>query len=193
MNTGQRTIATVLALVASLLVLNLVVKGTAPARAGQVATVQAQPTLVDGEYDDGLFWRFFSDGTVDVTSFGWGTFPANCVPIDPPWCDPGDEGPHVVLPPAAPPGSPGPTVVAGRWQLPRLLRFWSDGSVDVTSIQFASDTHWCVPVPMCLDPGPFQVIGPAPYPSCAPFDSDLDGTVGITDFLTLLANWGPCP
>jgi len=27
---------------------------------------------------------------------------------------------------------------------------------------------------------------------CAP-DFDGDGTVGILDLLTLLANWGPCP
>ncbi len=29
--------------------------------------------------------------------------------------------------------------------------------------------------------------------SCCPWDTDNDGTVGIVDFLNLLANWGPCP
>jgi hypothetical protein len=32
-----------------------------------------------------------------------------------------------------------------------------------------------------------------PVPPCDPADLDKDGTVGILDFLLLLAAWGPCP
>ena len=35
-----------------------------------------------------------------------------------------------------------------------------------------------------------DLVGSAPG---GPPDFNGDGTVGITDFLELLANWGPCP
>lgn len=192
LNSGNKTVAGLLAVVAGLLGLNVIVKGTPPARASQARAGAGEPVLVDGDYTNeagAKVWRFFSDGTVDVTNFSW---QGGCAPASS--CDPGEEGPHVVLPPAKPPGSPGPTIVAGRRQDTHILRYWSDGSVDVTTVSFAGDTNWCVPVPTCgANSGPFQVIGPAPNPACAFFDSDVDGAIGVNDFLDLLANWGPCP
>ncbi len=50
-----------------------------------------------------------------------------------------------------------------------------------------------MPVPVCgANSGPYQVTGPAAYPVCAPYDTDVDGEVDINDFLDLLMNWGPC-
>ena len=46
-----------------------------------------------------------------------------------------------------------------------------------------------------INDGGGNVIGticPPPAPEC-PGDIDNDGEVGITDFLKVLANWGPCP
>ncbi len=47
-----------------------------------------------------------------------------------------------------------------------------------------------------VDTGPAEstsvVVGSGPCPVCDG-DVDTDGTVGINDFLGLLAAWGPCP
>lgn len=195
MNNGQKTVATMLAVVAVMLGLNLIVRGS-PTAVAQVASGPAEPVLVDAQYHEntGYFWRFFSDGTVDMLTVA---FSGLCNPIDPAWCDPGDIGPHVVLPPLVPPGSPGPRVVGGRWQKPGnpveslVFRFWSDGSVDSTPFSFPVTNNGCVPgASTCGNPGTFQVIGPPPYAACAPFDSNLNGTVDVPDLLALLAAWG---
>lgn len=69
MNRGQRTIATLLAVVAVMLTLNLIVKES-PA-AGQAQAAPVQPTVVDGFaflYGGAReVYRFWSDGTVDYT------------------------------------------------------------------------------------------------------------------------------
>ncbi len=40
---------------------------------------------------------------------------------------------------------------------------------------------------------PFRIMLLTPIDSVIPGDLDGDGTVGILDFLALLAVWGPCP
>ncbi len=40
---------------------------------------------------------------------------------------------------------------------------------------------------------PIVDMGAYEFPASCPSDVDCDGTVGITDFLLLLANWGSCP
>ncbi len=37
-----------------------------------------------------------------------------------------------------------------------------------------------------------HIAAPPPLRSC-PADIDNDGMVGITDFLLVLSQWGPCP
>ena len=89
MNEGQRTIATVLAVVAVLLGFNLIVRGSPEAMA-RVATGPVQPTVVAGErhlagQNLDRIWRWWSDGTVDAsmvfTQFGQNcSIPLNCGP-----------------------------------------------------------------------------------------------------------------
>lgn len=191
MSKRQTSLTSAFVVVSALLAVNLIVFGARHSEAQIPATAgPAGPVMVHGFYTTDRLWRFFSDGMVDMTNIAFGTPPGHCSPIAPGWCDPEDVGPHVILPPAAPLGSPGPTVIAGQYQDLRLFRFWSDGSVDVTSIEPHGSGNGCVPVPFCPDPGPFQVIGPAPYTACAPFDSSLDGFVDVVDLLDLLAAWG---
>ncbi len=83
MNNGQRTVTTMLAVVAVLLGLNLIVRGSPPAVAqGPTAAGPVQPTLVNGvaqwpNTTSHHIYRFWSDGAVDFTRF---RVPANCVP-----------------------------------------------------------------------------------------------------------------
>ena len=189
----QRTALTVLlAAIVVLLAMNLLTPGVTaqvPAAAGP-----AEAVLVDGEFDGDDLYRFFSDGRIDLLKVGWGF---SCNPIESLQCPPFSGGPHEILPPSVPPGSPGPRVVAGRAQGgTRLLRFWSDGSVDVTTIQLAGDTNWCEPVApsACPNNGPYQVIGAAPYAACSFYDGNFDGTINVLDLIELLLAFGmACP
>ena len=83
MNTGHRTVAGLLAIVAALLALNLIVKGTPPAHAGMRAG-PVQPVVVAGAAHldqtclgckDVRLYRFWSDGAVDYTFMSIGQSP----------------------------------------------------------------------------------------------------------------------
>ena len=83
--------------------------------------------------------------------------------------------------------TPLPTVVSitsAQMQSPQdmnVYRQWSDGQLDRLLIRNDSDP--CEIVSLC-------VLIPAPG-ICAT-DVNRDGMTGITDFLTLLEDWGPC-
>ena len=70
-----------------------------------------------------------------------------------------------------------PTVVGIAFGNGVAYRVWSDGQVDRIQEIFG-----CDPAVVCTI-----------VPGTCPTDIDGDGMIGITDFLELLANWGPCP
>ena len=80
MNNGQRTVTTLLAVVAVMLGLNLIVRGSPPAVAQEPEIgifpepPPMEPTVVGGTAYENQFgghrvWRFWSDGTVDMSAF----------------------------------------------------------------------------------------------------------------------------
>ena len=94
MTNGQRTVTTMLAVVAVLLGLNLIVGGSRPAVAQPEIRIfpelpVPEPKVIAGavlskDTDTTNVWRFWSDGTVDVSSVIWSRCePFNACP-DPP-------------------------------------------------------------------------------------------------------------
>ena len=74
----------------------------------------------------------------------------------------------------------------------RIWRFWSDGTVDTSLLVI---TKWFEPNPeaSCQLFFPERSCGPSVIiPGTCPADVDKTGDVGITDFLGVLAAWGPC-
>ena len=83
-----------------------------------------------------------------------------------------------------------PTVVAGAIaggdvDLHRVYRFWSDGTVDESQLDYPSGNRIdCEPVAQC---GPLIII-----PGSCTGDITRDGAVATADLLEVLETWGPC-
>ena len=192
MNTGHRTVAGLLAVVAAMLAFNLIVKGTPPEPApGPVTLVNGIAHTSDVlSQEPGRFrvWRFWSDGGVDMSTFNMNVPDSPCEQVN--TCGPvvmirGSGG-------SAPIGVP--TLVnavahpaddlTGSVRKFRVWRFWSDGAVDMAWINTNADPDYCGTTDQC---GPVVMI-----PGTCMADVDRNGEVATTDLLEVLAAWGPC-
>ena len=72
----------------------------------------------------------------------------------------------------------------------RVYRFWSDGSVDLTTVHLMVDPENTIGHVLEDDLPPCGTTDVIP-PSC-PADINRDRDVGVGDMLDVFAQWGPC-
>jgi hypothetical protein len=166
-----------------------------PSASAQNAGLDGPPvrTVVAGSKDKSNInsfrvWRFWNDGGVDmaIVRFEDAT---SCVQKNPWFCMSEILSPIANAQSAGLNGSPVRSVVDGRTErvfldFYRIWRFWNDGSVDMTVVNFEVPGS-CVQAPgFCMTPI---------LPSGCPADLDGSGDVGFADLIAILSAWGPCP
>ncbi|MHC4218473.1 MAG: hypothetical protein ACYSU7_08455 [Planctomycetota bacterium] len=165
--------------------------------------------FIDADWDNGIVGGVFGDdgGLVEVSADGIEWHLASGVPADGMLPTSGylDAGPYDEQPGSAPttftrPVDPGLTIgdFTGLWHEEVVALY--DGAGGGTGIDLADAGLATARYVRITNPGDPATTPPVEIdafsdvsPQGSPADIDNDGVVGITDFLMLLSDWGPCP